>query len=30
MNKLQAKIIEFDGGHEIKKEVLLELIERIN
>jgi hypothetical protein len=25
MNHLDAKIIEFSGGHEIKKEVLLKL-----
>jgi predicted esterase len=30
MHQLQAKIIEFDGGHEIKKEVLLKLNESIN
>ncbi len=30
MHQLQARIIEFDGGHEIKKEVLLKLNESIN
>lgn len=26
MHQLNAKIVEFDGGHEVKREVLLELI----
>jgi hypothetical protein len=30
MHQLNAKIIEFDGGHEINKDVLLKLNEGIN